>query len=130
LFVRVSATDWVAGGLTVEEVSEVTKDLAGRGVDLIDVSSGGNSPAQQIVSGPGYQVAFAALIRRDSGLPTAAVGLITEAEQAEQVLADRSADAVLLARAVLRNPHWPQEAARTLGDEVYWPKQYERARLH
>ncbi len=129
LFVRVSATDWVAGGLTVEEVSEVAKDLAGRGIDLVDVSSGGNSPAQQIVSGPGYQVAFAAQIRRDSGLPTAAVGLISEAEQAEQILADKSADAVLLARALLRNPHWPQEAARVLGDEVYWPEQYERARL-
>jgi 2,4-dienoyl-CoA reductase-like NADH-dependent reductase (Old Yellow Enzyme family) len=129
LFVRVSATDWVAGGLTVEEVTEVAKDLAGRGVDLIDVSSGGNSPAQQIVSGPGYQVGFAAQVRRGSGLPTAAVGMITAAEQAEQVIVEESADAVFLARALLRNPHWPQEAARLLGDDVYWPKQYDRARL-
>jgi 2,4-dienoyl-CoA reductase-like NADH-dependent reductase (Old Yellow Enzyme family) len=129
LFVRLSATDWVQGGLTVEDVTEVAKDLAGRGVDLIDVSSGGNSPAQQVVSGPGYQVAFAAQVRRGSGLPTAAVGLITDPQQAEQILADESADAVLLARALLRNPHWPQEAARVLEDDVYWPDQYRRAKL-
>jgi 2,4-dienoyl-CoA reductase-like NADH-dependent reductase (Old Yellow Enzyme family) len=129
LFVRLSATDWVEGGLTVEEVTEVAKDLAGRGVDLIDVSSGGNSPDQRIPTGPGYQVPFAAQIRRGSGLPTAAVGLITEPEQAEQVLADEAADAVFLARVLLRNPHWPQEAARALGSDVYWPVQYLRARL-
>ena len=129
LFVRLSATDWVEGGLTVDEVAEVARTLADHGVDLIDVSSGGNSPAQQITLGPGYQVPFAATIRRDSGLPVAAVGLITEARQAEQILVDESADAILLARALLREPTWPQRAAHELGDDVYWPDQYLRAKL-
>jgi 2,4-dienoyl-CoA reductase-like NADH-dependent reductase (Old Yellow Enzyme family) len=128
VFVRLSATDWVDGGLVVEEVTEVAKDLAGRGVDLIDVSSGGLSPQQRIPTAPGYQVPFAAQIRRGSGLPTAAVGLITEPEQAERIVSE-SADAVFLARALLRNPHWPQQAARVLGGEVYWPVQYQRAQV-
>ena len=104
------------------------RDLAGRGVDLIDVSSGGNSPEQRIAVGPGYQVPFARTVRRISGLPVAAVGLITEPVQAEQVLLEESADAVLLARALLREPSWPQRAARELRDEAYWPPQYERAK--
>jgi 2,4-dienoyl-CoA reductase-like NADH-dependent reductase (Old Yellow Enzyme family) len=128
LFVRVSASDWVEGGLDVEQVAEVTRDLAGRGVDLIDVSSGGNSPDQQIAVGPGYQVPFAERIRRESGLPVAAVGLITEPAQAEEIVAADRADAVLLARALLRDPSWPQRAAQELGDDVYWPDQYLRAR--
>jgi 2,4-dienoyl-CoA reductase-like NADH-dependent reductase (Old Yellow Enzyme family) len=128
LFVRLSATDWVEGGLSLEEVAEVGRQLAGRGVDLIDVSSGGNSPDQQIVLGPGYQVPFARAIKRASGLPVAAVGLITEPEQAEQILLESSADAVLLARALLREPSWPQRAARALGGEVHWAPQYERGR--
>ena len=128
LFVRLSGTDWVPGGLSVEEVGEVAGLLAPRGVDLIDVSSGGNSPAQQIPIGPGYQVHLARAVRAASGLPTAAVGLITEPGQAEKILAEQSADAVLLARALLREPTWPQRAAFELGDELAWPPQYERAK--
>ena len=129
LFVRVSATDWVEGGLELAEVVEVAKNLADHGVDLIDVSSGGLSPDQDIPLSPGYQVPFARAVREASGLPVAAVGLITEPVQAEQILVDGSADAVLLARALLREPSWPQRAAHELSDDVYWSKQYERARL-
>jgi 2,4-dienoyl-CoA reductase-like NADH-dependent reductase (Old Yellow Enzyme family) len=129
LLVRVSASDWVDGGLTVDEVAIVARQLKGHGVDLIDVSSGGNSPQQQIPIGPGHQVPFARRIRQESGLPVAAVGLITEPAQAEQVLADGDADAVLLARALLREPSWPQRAAAELGADTYWAPQYERARV-
>jgi len=129
LFVRVSASDWVDGGLTVDEVAQVCRDLADRGVDLIDVSSGGNSPDQRITVGPGYQVPFARTVRQASGLPVAAVGLITEPAQAEQILLEESADAVLLARALLREPSWPQRAARELGAETYWAPQYLRGQL-
>lgn len=130
LFVRVSATDWTEGGLDVDEVVEVVRRLAPYGVDLVDVSSGGLSPRQQIQVGPGYQVPFARRIREGSGLPVAAVGLITEPAQAEQILAERSADAIVLARALLREPTWPQRAARELGDPdaAYWPPQYQRAK--
>ena len=129
LFVRLSATDWVEGGLTVDEVAEVAGELAGHGVDLVDVSSGGNSPDQQITSlEPGYQVPFATRVARASGLPVAAVGLITEPRQAEKILADGEADAVFLARELLRNPHWAQHAATELGADVHWPDQYLRAR--
>lgn len=129
LFVRVSATDWVDGGLTVEEVAVVGKELAAHGVDLIDVSSGGNSREQQIPIGPGYQVPFARTIREAAGLPVAAVGLITEPAQAEQILTSGAADAVMLARALLREPTWQQRAARELGDDIAWPPQYVRAKL-
>ncbi|HEX4788960.1 MAG TPA: NADH:flavin oxidoreductase/NADH oxidase [Actinospica sp.] len=128
LFVRLSATDWVPGGLAVEDVAEVASWLARRGVDLIDVSSGGNHPDQRIELGPGYQVPFARAVRERSGLPVAAVGQITEPGQAEKILDEESADAVLLARALLRDPNWPQRAALELGDELAWPAQYERAR--
>jgi 2,4-dienoyl-CoA reductase-like NADH-dependent reductase (Old Yellow Enzyme family) len=128
LFVRVSATDWVDGGLTVDDTVAVTRVLAERGVDLIDVSSGGNSPDQQITAAPGYQVPLARAVRDGSGLAVGAVGLITEPRQAEQILLDGDADAVLLARALLREPAWPQRAAHELGDETYWPNQYLRAR--
>ncbi|MGI8702553.1 MAG: NADH:flavin oxidoreductase/NADH oxidase [Nocardioidaceae bacterium] len=129
LFVRLSASDWVEGGLDVNDVTTVAKELAGHGVDLYDVSSGGISPDQQVAVGPGYQVPFARAIREGTGLRVAAVGLITEPAQAEQVLADGAADAVMLARALLREPSWPQRAARELGDDISWPPQYERARL-
>jgi 2,4-dienoyl-CoA reductase-like NADH-dependent reductase (Old Yellow Enzyme family) len=125
--VRLSATDWVEGGLTVPESAEVAAGLAGHGVDLVDVSSGGNDPRQKITLGPGYQVPFARTIRERSGLPVAAVGLITEPAQADKILVEESADAVLLARALLREPSWPQRAAFELGDDVSWPAQYERA---
>ena len=128
LFVRLSATDWVEGGLTVDDVAEVARTLAGHGVDLVDVSSGGNSPDQQITLEPGYQVPFATRVAQVSGLPVAAVGLITEPRQAEKIVADGEADAVFLARALLRDPHWAQRAATELGADVRWPDQYLRAR--
>jgi 2,4-dienoyl-CoA reductase-like NADH-dependent reductase (Old Yellow Enzyme family) len=127
VFVRFSATDWAEGGWTVEETTEVARRLTSYGVDLIDVSSGGLVPHQQIVAGPGYQVPFARAVRAGSGLPVAAVGMITEPAQAEQVLVEGSADAVLLARELLRDPHWPLRAAHVLGAEVTWPEQYQRA---
>jgi 2,4-dienoyl-CoA reductase-like NADH-dependent reductase (Old Yellow Enzyme family) len=128
LFVRVSATDWVSGGLDVDDVADVVRRLADHGVDLVDVSSGGNSPEQSVPTGPGYQVPLATRIKAVTGMPVAAVGLITEPRQAEKILADAEADAVLLGRELLRNPHWPQLAAAELGDDVYWPDQYLRAR--
>ena len=128
LFVRLSASDWVPGGLTIEDTAEVAVALKTHGVDLIDASSGGNSPDQQIPLGPGYQVPFARAIREHAGLPVGAVGLITEPGQAEKILAEQSADAVFLARALLREPTWPQRAARELGADIPWPRQYERAR--
>jgi 2,4-dienoyl-CoA reductase-like NADH-dependent reductase (Old Yellow Enzyme family) len=126
LLLRVSATDWVEGGWSLEETVELARVLVGHGVDLVDVSSGGLAPEQKVEVGPGYQVPFARAVREGSGLPTAAVGLITEPDQAEQVLAEGSADAVLLARAVLRDPMWPLRAAHDLGVDVEWPKQYDR----
>ena len=128
LLVRLSATDWADGGWTVAETVEVSRQLAGLGVDLVDVSSGGNVPQQRITAGPGYQVPFARAVREGSGLPTVAVGMITEPVQAEQVLVDGGADAVMLARELLRDPHWPLRAAGELGADVEWPAQYARAR--
>jgi 2,4-dienoyl-CoA reductase-like NADH-dependent reductase (Old Yellow Enzyme family) len=129
LFVRLSATDWVDGGWTPEETVQLSKQLGVLGVDLIDVSTGGLDPRQQVPLGPGYQVPLARAVREGSGVPVAAAGLITEPRQAEQVLADGSADAVLLARVLLRDPHWPLNAARELGDDVAGPPQYARAKL-
>ncbi|SDB94485.1 2,4-dienoyl-CoA reductase [Sanguibacter gelidistatuariae] len=129
LFVRVSATDWLPGGLTVDDVAQLAKVLGGHGVDLIDVSSGGNAPAQ-IPVGPGYQVPAARDVRGVAGVPVSAVGLITDPVQAEQVLLDGSADAIMLGREGLRDPHWPLRAAHALGlpdDEARWPAQYVRA---
>ncbi|WP_203902734.1 NADH:flavin oxidoreductase/NADH oxidase [Virgisporangium aliadipatigenens] len=128
LAVRFSATDWVEGGLTVEEVAEIAAGLPERGVDLVDVSSGGNSTEQKITVGPGYQVPFARTVRERAKLPVAAVGLITEPAQAEKILIDESADVILLGRALLREPTWPQRAALELGADLEWPKQYERSR--
>ena len=126
--VRISATDWVDGGLDLDETAEVGRLLAAHGVDLVDVSSGGNSPDQQITLEPGYQVPFATRIKQASGLPVAAVGLITEPQQAEKIVSDGEADAVFLARELLRDPHWTQRAAEALGADTYWPDQYLRAR--
>jgi 2,4-dienoyl-CoA reductase-like NADH-dependent reductase (Old Yellow Enzyme family) len=128
LLVRISATDWAEGGWTVDESVELSRRLAERGVDLVDVSSGGLVPQQQIVVGPGFQVPFADRIRREAGVPTGAVGLITEPQQAEKVLVEGAADVVLLARELLRDPHWPLRAAVELGAEVTWPAPYDRAR--
>lgn len=132
LLVRISATDWTEGGWDIEQSVELARLLKDADVDLIDVSSGGNVPAEVPV-GPGYQVGFARRIRAEAGVPTGAVGLITEPKQAEEIVADGAADAVLLARAMLREPHWPLRAAHELGvrpgEGADWPKQYLRARL-
>jgi len=129
LLMRISASDWVEGGWDVEQSVVLSREAAARGVDLVDVSSAGNDPRQEITLGPGYQVPFAARVRGDAGVPTGAVGLITEPEQAEQVVASGDADVVLLARAFLRDPHWVLRAAHELGAEVEWPPQYARGRL-
>jgi 2,4-dienoyl-CoA reductase-like NADH-dependent reductase (Old Yellow Enzyme family) len=128
LVLRISASDWVEGGWSGDDSVVLAKEAAARGVDLVDCSSGGNSADAQIPVGPGYQVPFAAQVRRDAGVPTGAVGLITEPAQAEQIVAEGSADVVLLARELLRDPHWPLHAAEALGGDVPWPVQYVRAR--
>ncbi|MGW4060356.1 NADH:flavin oxidoreductase/NADH oxidase [Amycolatopsis sp. NPDC004747] len=128
LFARLSATDWTDGGWTVEDSVRLAKLLGERGIDLIDTSSGGNTPHPDIPVGPGYQVPFAERIRAESGLPTGAVGMITDPHQAEAVIAGEQADAVFLARAMLRDPHWPLRAANALGADVRWPDQYARAK--
>lgn len=128
LLVRISATDWAEGGWNVDESVQLATQLRTRGVDLIDCSSGGLASHQQITIGPGYQVPFAQRIRADAQIPTAAVGLITDAAQAEQIVADGSADMVFLAREMLRNPRWPLLSAHALGATIAWPPQYERAR--
>jgi 2,4-dienoyl-CoA reductase-like NADH-dependent reductase (Old Yellow Enzyme family) len=128
LLVRLSVTEWAPGGWDTEEAVELALLLKAAAVDLIDCSSGGNVSGVKIPVGPGYQVPFARRVRKESGIHTAAVGMITDAAQAEQVIADGDADMVFLAREMLRQPHWPLLAARQLGVEVEWPKQYERAR--
>ena len=128
LLVRISGTDWVEGGWDLEQSTRLALVLKEHGVDLVDVSSGGNAPAS-IPVGPGYQVPLAAGVR-SAGLPTGAVGLITEPGQAEKILANGEADVVLLARAALRESAWPLRAAHELGvapDEAPWPDQYTRA---
>jgi 2,4-dienoyl-CoA reductase-like NADH-dependent reductase (Old Yellow Enzyme family) len=127
LWVRVSVTDWVDGGLTVDDSVEFAKMLKAEGVDLVDVSSGGNDHRQQIPVGPGYQVAFAERLRREAGIATGAVGMISEPAQADQVLRSGQADVVLLARELLRDPYWPLRAAAELKHPESWPIQYERA---
>lgn len=127
LFVRVSATDWAEGGWNLDETIEFAKRLKALGVDLIDCSSGGAVPHAKIELGPGYQVPFARGIRERAGIATGAVGLITTAQQAEDILAREDADAVLLARQMLRDPYFALHAARELGVDVKWPDQYARA---
>jgi 2,4-dienoyl-CoA reductase-like NADH-dependent reductase (Old Yellow Enzyme family) len=127
LAVRLSCSDWIEGGWTLEESVELARRLKPEGVDLIDCSSGGTSPAQKVPIAPGYQVEFARAIRLDANVPTAAVGLITEAAQAEAIVAEGRADLVLLGRELLRHPYWPLHAARTLGDTPPIVAQYLRA---
>lgn len=127
LFVRISATDWAEGGWRVEDSVALSRLLSARGADLIDVSSGGLVPHAQVPVGPGYQVEFAARIRRDGGIATAAVGLITDPVQANAVVQQGEADLVLLARGMLRDPYWPLHAAAALGEPAPWPVQYLRA---
>jgi 2,4-dienoyl-CoA reductase-like NADH-dependent reductase (Old Yellow Enzyme family) len=124
---RISATDWVEGGWTLDDSVVLAKELKQRGCDYITASSGGSVPEQQLKVGPGYQVPFAERIRRESGIATMAVGLITEAKQAEQIIASGDADMVALGRGMLFNPRWPWHAAMELGQRVYYPPQYERS---
>jgi 2,4-dienoyl-CoA reductase-like NADH-dependent reductase (Old Yellow Enzyme family) len=125
--VKVSATDWVEGGWDVEQTIEFTKELKKRGVDWIDASSGGVSPLQKIPLGPGYQVPFAQAIKQATGVTTMAVGLITEAKQAEDIVASGKADMVALARGMLYDPRWGWHAAAELGGHVEAPPQYWRS---
>jgi 2,4-dienoyl-CoA reductase-like NADH-dependent reductase (Old Yellow Enzyme family) len=133
VWVRVSAVDWVSAaadhpaGLSIEDSVEFARLVKAEGVDLLDVSSGGNDPRQQIPLGPGYQVAFADRIRRETGLATGAVGMITSPSQADQIIRTAQADVVLLARELLREPYWPLRAADELHHPASWPVQYERA---
>lgn len=127
LGIRISATDWVDGGLTAEESVEFGKRLKTLGCDFIDVSSGGVSPAQKIPLGPKYQVPLARQIKQGTGLPTMAVGLITTPQEAEGIIADGEADMVALARAMMYDPRWPWHAAAELGAQVTAPKQYWRS---
>jgi len=127
LFVRISATDWAEGGWDLEQSVVLSSRLRDLGVDLIDCSSGGAVPHAKIEIGPGYQVPFAREIRSRVGIATGAVGLITTAHQAADIVTSGAADAVLLARQMLRDPYFPLHAARELGVEVGWPDQYGRA---
>jgi 2,4-dienoyl-CoA reductase-like NADH-dependent reductase (Old Yellow Enzyme family) len=127
LLVRISATDWVAGGWDIEQSVELAKLLRERGVDLIDCSSGGIVPGVRIPAAPGYQTVFAERLRREARIPTGAVGLITAPEQADESIRAGRADLVLLARQFLRDPYWPLHAAQRLGVQVSWPRQYQRA---
>ncbi|MFC4015298.1 NADH:flavin oxidoreductase/NADH oxidase [Nonomuraea purpurea] len=134
IFFRVSATDWLTenpeddrDGWTAADTVRFAKELHAHGVDLVDVSTGGNAPGAKIVTGPGYQVPFAEQIRNEAGVPTAAVGMITEPAQAQHVIASGQADAVLLGRELLRNPFWARRAAKELGGQVGTPVQYHRA---
>jgi 2,4-dienoyl-CoA reductase-like NADH-dependent reductase (Old Yellow Enzyme family) len=127
LFVRISATDWAEGGWDIEQSVELARELQRLGVDLIDCSSGGLVPGVAVPAAPGYQVPFAARIRRQAGIPTGAVGLITEPAQAEQIVHSEQADIALLGREFLRNPYWPIQAARMLGQRFDPPPQYLRA---
>jgi len=129
LFVRISATDWADGGWNIEESVQLCQLLKEKGVDLIDVSSGGLVSHQQIPVGPGYQVPFAERIKKETGILTGAVGIITESSQAEEIIADEKADLVLFARESLRNPNLALDFAKELGEDMAWPKQYERAKI-
>lgn len=128
LFVRLSGTDWVPGGWNIDETVQLARLLAAAGVDLVDCSSGGLAAGQQIPLAPGYQVPIARRVRQEAGIATGAVGLITTAAQAEQIVQSGDADVVLMARELLRQPRWPLHAARELAATVAWPPQYERAR--
>ena len=127
LWVRISATDWHEGGWDIEQSVRLARELPALGVDLVDVSSGGLVPHVKIPLGPGYQVPFAARIRREAGIATGAVGLITESDQAARIVAQDEADIVLIARESLRDPYFPRRAAQELGASLEAPVQYRRA---
>ena len=128
LFIRISATDWVERGWTIDDSVQLSSILKTKGVDLIDCSSGGNSPLQKIPLGPMYQTGFAEKIKKEAGIFTGAVGLITTAQEAESILQEQKADLILLARQLLRDPYFPLHAARELGVDISWPVQYLRAK--
>jgi 2,4-dienoyl-CoA reductase-like NADH-dependent reductase (Old Yellow Enzyme family) len=130
VFVRISATDWKEGGWDIEQSVELARRFRDRGVDLVDCSSGGAVADATIPLAPGYQVPFAARVRREAGIATGAVGLITDPIQADAIVRTGEADCVLLARELLRDPYWPIHAARQLGVDVPWPAQYLRAAPH
>jgi 2,4-dienoyl-CoA reductase-like NADH-dependent reductase (Old Yellow Enzyme family) len=127
LLVRLSATDWVQGGWNEDETVELCRRLRKSGVDLIDVSSAGLIPYARIPAGPGFQTGFAARVRREAEIATAAVGMISSPTQADHIIRSGQADMVLLGREILRNPYWPLAAAQALGQKAAWPKQYLRA---
>ena len=127
VFVRISAVDWHEGGLTLDESVQFGRWLRDSGIDLVDCSSGAVVPGEKIPVAPGYQVPFAARIRKEAGIATAAVGVITQPQQAEDILAREDADLVFLARALLRDPYWAQSASEQLDAQSRWPIQYARA---
>jgi 2,4-dienoyl-CoA reductase-like NADH-dependent reductase (Old Yellow Enzyme family) len=127
LFLRISATDWAEGGWDIEQSVALAPSTKALGVDVIDCSSGALVPGVKIPVAPGYQVPFAERIRKEAGVATAAVGLIREPKQADEIIRTGKADMVLLAREMLRNPYWPLHAAHELGVKIDWPVQYDRA---
>jgi 2,4-dienoyl-CoA reductase-like NADH-dependent reductase (Old Yellow Enzyme family) len=129
LFVRISSTDYLDNGWDIQQSIRLSGELKKIGVDFIDCSSGMISPTEKIPFAPGFQVSFAEQIKKESGIFTGAVGLITESTQADSIIKNGQADAVLLARQLLRDPYWPLNAARELGAEIEWPKQYSRAKI-
>ncbi|MDD4616590.1 MAG: NADH:flavin oxidoreductase/NADH oxidase [Alphaproteobacteria bacterium] len=130
LIARLSATDWVdEGGWDLEQSKVLCAKLKDTGVDMIDVSTGGLLPGTKIVTGPGYQVPFAESIKKAANIPVGAVGRIVNADQAEQIVANKQADAVFIGRELLRDPFWPLHAAHSLGETVPWPPQYDRAKI-
>lgn len=128
LFVRLSTTEWTEGAWTIDDSIALAKILKDKGVDLVDSSTGGNVAGAQIPLKPGYQVEFAEAIKKHTDILTGAVGLITEAKQADEIIRTGQADMVMMAREFLRDPHFPLRAAHELGQEVKWPVQYERAK--
>ncbi len=128
LFVRISATDWVEGGWTIDDSVALAKILKTKGVDLIDCSSGANTPDAKIPAKPNYQVPFAEAVKQQAGIATGAVGIIINATQAEEIIAEDKADLVLMAREMLRDPYFPLHAAKELGVDLEWPDQYKRAK--
>src|SRR5205085_4685686 len=127
LFVRMPGSDWADGGWTPDDAVELARVLIAHGVDVADVTSGGLSMEQKITVGPAYQTPFAARVKRETGILTAAVGMITNAYQAETILLSGDADMVMMARELLRDPYFPLRAAKELRADQPWPKQYGRA---
>lgn len=128
VFIRISASDWMPDGFTLEDAIAFARKVKALGIDLIDCSSGGIAANAQIKAGPNYQVPFAEGVRKGAEIATGAVGIITEAHQAEEILRKDQADLIFMARELLRDPYWPLHAAKILGDDISWPKQYARAK--